>query len=135
MAEKQNQTLSSKYPTLLKQFIEVMASQTKYADVIELAVQACHRGLKQEDKIIKINNWLRIEDLIGHFVTDCCREDPYAVTTAKDLYDSFNLWWQINIDCKVPSQKRFGTILGKIFQRSKSGTYKYAGIGLNITPD
>lgn len=70
------------------------------------------------------------EDLLGHFLKDCCFEDSDTTTTAADLYDRFRKWWEINVSRKILSQKKFGGMMVKKFKRSKSGTYRYFGIGL-----
>ena len=70
------------------------------------------------------------EDLLGHFITECCYEDPGIETTAKDLYSAFKTWWKINVSRKELSQKRFGGMMVKRYRRSKSGTYRYFGIGI-----
>lgn len=72
----------------------------------------------------------RDEDLLGHFMNECCYEDPGTETTAKELYARFGEWWKINVSRKVLSQKKFGGMMVKKFNRSKSGTYRYFGIGL-----
>lgn len=72
----------------------------------------------------------RDEDLLGHFIDECCYEDPHAETSAKDLYDTFKKWWEANVSRKALSQKRFGGMFGKKFKRSKSGTCRYFGIKL-----
>ena len=70
------------------------------------------------------------EDLIGHFILECCIEVKGAETPAKDLYDRFRDWWATNVSRKPLSQKRFGGMFGKRFLRSKSGTCRYFGVGL-----
>jgi len=72
----------------------------------------------------------RDEDLLGHFLNECCFEDPGIETTAKELYERFSEWWKINVSRKVLSQKKFGGMMVKKFKRSKSGTYRYFGVGL-----
>lgn len=72
----------------------------------------------------------RNEDLLGHFLKDCCYEGQDVTTTAAELYDRFRKWWEINVSRKILSQKKFGGMMVKKFKRSKSGTYRYFGIGL-----
>jgi len=72
----------------------------------------------------------RNEDLLGHFLKDCCYEDPGTESTAAELYDRFRKWWEINVSRKILSQKKFGGMMVKKFNRSKSGTYRYFGVGL-----
>ncbi len=57
-------------------------------------------------------------------------EQADITTTAADLYDRFRKWWEINVSRKILSQKKFGGMMVKKFKRSKSGTYRYFGIGL-----
>jgi len=70
------------------------------------------------------------QDLLGHFLNECCIEGPNMETTAKELYARFGEWWEINVSKKVLSQKKFGGMMVKKFKRSKSGTYRYFGVGL-----
>ena len=87
------------------------------------------RGLDPPPAVIDASReYRRDEDLIQHFVDDCCNEVKGAETTAKDLYDCFKKWWETNISRKPLSQKKFGGMLGKKFQRSKSGTCRYFGV-------
>jgi putative DNA primase/helicase len=89
------------------------------------------KGLAPPPVVIDASKeYRRDEDLIGHFIDDCCYESKGAETTAKDLYDCFKKWWETNVSRKTLSQKKFGGMLGKKFQRSKSGTCRYFGIRL-----
>jgi len=72
----------------------------------------------------------RDEDLLGHFLNECCYEEPGTESTAKELYDRFREWWKINVSRKILSQKKFGGMMKKKFKKSKSGTYRYFGVGL-----
>lgn len=88
-------------------------------------------GLDPPAKVLDATKeYRRDEDLLGHFLKDCCFEDPKAETTAADLYDRFRKWWEINVSKKILSQKKFGGMMVKKFKRSKSGTYRYFGVGL-----
>lgn len=90
------------------------------------------RGLDPPPRVIKASKEYRQdEDLLGHFIEDCCYTDPQAETPAKDLYDAFKKWWEENVSRKVLSQKRWGGMMVKKFGRRRSGTYRYLGIGLN----
>jgi len=72
----------------------------------------------------------RDEDMLGHFLKDCCYEELGIETTSAELYDRFRKWWEINVSRKVLSNKKFGGMMVKKFKRAKSGTYRYFGIGL-----
>ena len=89
-------------------------------------------GLEPPAKVVDATReYRRDEDLLGHFLMDCCFEDPKMETAAADLYDRFRKWWEINVSRKILSQKKFGGMMVKKFKRSKSGTYRYFGVGLN----
>lgn len=103
--------------------------------ILAWAVRGClqwqEKGLAAPPVVIEASkDYRRNEDLIQHWVDDCCYEIKGAETTARDLYDSFKKWWETNISRKTLSQKRFGGMLGKKFQRSKSGTCRYFGVEL-----
>ena len=100
------------------------------------AVRGClqwqEKGLAPPPAVIDASNeYRKNEDLIQHFIDDCCYEAKGAETTARDLYDTFKKWWELNVSRKSLSQKRFGGMMTKKFQHSKSGIYIYFGIGIN----
>ncbi len=103
--------------------------------ILAWAVRGClqwqAQGLKPPPAVIDASKeYRRDEDLIGHFIDDCCYESKGSETLAKDLYDCFKKWWESNISRKALSQKKFGGMLGKKFRRSKSGTCRYFDIEL-----
>lgn len=90
------------------------------------------RGLDPPPEVIDATKeYRKDEDLIDHFVTECCYTSPDAETSAKDLYAVFKKWWEENVSRKSISQKRFGGMMTKKFKRQKSGIYMYLGIGIN----
>lgn len=92
-------------------------------------IQWQERGLDPPAIVVDATkNYRRDEDLIGHFVEECCAEVKGAETTARDLYDHFKKWWEANVSRKPLSQKRFGGMFGKKFPRSKSGICRYFGV-------
>lgn len=70
------------------------------------------------------------EDILGDFIDEHCFRDPKTRTPASDLYDRFSEWYDINVSKKGMSQRNFGKLLSKEFDRVKKGTYQYIGIGL-----
>lgn len=108
--------------------------------ILAWAVRGClqwqEQGLNPPPAVIDASKeYRRDEDLIQHFIDDCCYKAKGVETTAKDLYDCFKKWWETNVTRKALSQKRFGGMMVKKFQRSKSGTYRYFGIGVNDEDD
>ncbi len=70
------------------------------------------------------------EDLIGEWLSANCIVHDEAWGGAKDLFNNFSEWWLENISNTPISQKRFGTILGKRFERVPDRLVWYRGIGL-----
>ncbi len=72
----------------------------------------------------------REEDMLGEFLDACCYVGDDAHATAKDLYAAFSAWWTENISPTPMSQKRFGGLVGKRFERVPDRLVWYRGIGL-----
>ena len=88
-------------------------------------------GLKPPPKIIDATmEYRKNEDILLHWIDECCIKDPTIETPSALLYDSFKDWWDENVSKRVISQKKFGNMMVKKFDRYKSGTYRYVGIGL-----
>lgn len=71
--------------------------------------------------------------MIQDFIDECCIVDRDYSVLAADLYDCFKGWFEKNISKKGMSQKRFGTLITKKFDKkkdSKRGVYVYSGLGL-----
>jgi len=80
-------------------------------------------------KRIKYKRFTR--SVLADFVEEKCFLHVDAKTSASDLYNEFCSWFPKKYKVReLPSQKRFGTMVADHFERSKSGTYSYIGIGL-----
>ncbi len=75
------------------------------------------------------------EDSIGDFVDECCLVGSDLKVSAAAVYEVFEGWWRDNVSNRIPKKKRFGQLFGKKFQRVKSGTVWYLGVGLLAKPD
>lgn len=88
----------------------------------------------QDDRlpVLPIHRYMALsKKMLADFVQDCCFIDKAAKTLASDLYNCFIVWYKKRYpEADSPSQKRFGTVLSDHFQKSKTGLYSYAGIGL-----
>jgi len=93
----------------------------------------------------------RNEDMLADFVETCCiiskdlkvkfpgiKEEqlldtaPETLRTSfKDIKENFEAWYQVYRGKKVPSSKFLGDKLGERFEKKKSGTTYYLGIGIN----
>ncbi len=72
----------------------------------------------------------RGEDMLADFVDETCQlQEGYKVSAA-NIYDAFRKWFEGNYGKKIPSQKRFGTLMSKKFERQKEGVYFYLGLRL-----
>ena len=73
----------------------------------------------------------RDEDLLGDFFEECCVTGPEYDVNATDLYKEFKTWWEESISKNSPSQKTFGRLVGKRFEKQKKGgLYRYFGVAL-----
>ena len=90
------------------------------------------RGLDPPPAVLDATgNWQRDEDILEDFIEECCYRDPAATVGASELYDAFAEWYQKNVSKKGLSQRRFGGFMRYAgFEKIKSGTYSYSGIGL-----
>ena len=77
-----------------------------------------------------VEEYQRDEDILADFVDECCILGQEYKVGATALYDVFERWWKKNVSKNAPKQKRFGTLMGRRFERVKDGIYKYLGIGL-----
>jgi len=90
-------------------------------------------GLAPPQKIIDaVAAYLRDEDRLADFIEACCCLDPEATTASAVLYDSFKEWYSENESQKyIMPVRKFGLLMGKKFERIKSGTIYYKGIALS----
>lgn len=73
----------------------------------------------------------REEDILEDFIEEYCYRDTEIKIEASNLYDAFNEWFLKNVSKKGLSQKKFGRLMRKAgFDKVKSGTYAYIGLGL-----
>jgi len=77
-----------------------------------------------------VDEYQKDEDSVGDFIEECCITGPGYSVPAAALYDRFEEWWKENVSNRIPKKKRFGQWIGKRFERVKSGTIRYTGIGL-----
>ena len=77
-----------------------------------------------------VEEYQRDEDSVGDFIEECCITGPEYSVTAAALYERFEGWWKENVSNRIPKKKRFGQWIGKRFERVKSGSNKYIGLGL-----
>jgi putative DNA primase/helicase len=82
-----------------------------------------------------VKEYQRDEDIISDFIEECCVVGPECFVGATAIYEVFEEWWKTNVSNKVPKQKRFGTLLGRRFEKIRGSTFKYVGVGLLNKPD
>lgn len=81
-----------------------------------------------------VKKYQQDEDSVGDFIDECCIIDSKCTVSAAAVYATFEEWWKENVSNRIPKKKRFGQWFGKRFERQKSGTVKYLGVGL-LTDD
>jgi len=90
-------------------------------------------GRLKRPAVIKaaVNDYQRDEDSVADFIDQCCVVGSEFKVKSADVYDVFVPWWQENVSKKyVPVKKKFGKWFGLRFERIKSGTIWYHGVGL-----
>jgi putative DNA primase/helicase len=75
-------------------------------------------------------DYRRREDMLADFIDETCQIDSDWRESAARMYDAFRKWFEANYSKKIPSQKRFGTLMSKKFERQKDGVYFYRGLKL-----
>jgi len=92
------------------------------------------QGLNPPKDIIEATaQYRRDEDILADWLEDYCKVGPDEKGQATDLYDHFVKWYRKNISRKKDfSQRRFGTLMGRRFEKTKSvGTVFYTGVDLD----
>ena len=107
----------------------------EYPGILAWMVRGCleyqQRGLDPPPVVKEaVEEYQRDEDILADFVDECCVVGEGYQVGATALYDIFERWWKKNVSKNAPKQKRFGTIMGRRFERKKDNVYKYLGIGL-----
>lgn len=91
-------------------------------------------GLNPPAVILKATaEYRRREDDLAGFLEEKCEIREGAEVTAKAIYSAFKEWFIANIADKAPSQKRFGEMLGRRFEKDSNGpgkTIRYLGLEL-----
>ncbi len=77
-----------------------------------------------------VAEYRRDEDLLADWIEERCIMGENYETSSTVLYADFEEWYQANVGKKVPSQRAFGRMLAKKFEKSKKGTISYRGIAL-----
>ena len=107
----------------------------EYPGILAWMVRGClqylQRGLDPPPVVKEaVEEYQRDEDILADFVDECCIVGEGYKVGATALYDIFERWWKKNVSKNAPKQKRFGSLMGRRFERIKDGVYKYQGIGL-----
>jgi len=111
--------------------------ESVYPSILAWFVKGCIEWQKAGYKLIQpaavkaaVSDYQKDEDSVGDFISECCIiGDAFSVTAAA-VYEQFDAWWKENVSNRVPKKKRFGQWFSARFEKSKSGTIKYIGVGL-----
>lgn len=92
-------------------------------------------GLAPPECVLEeIKQYRRDQDLLADFLEDKCIVAEHQKVQSSKIYDIFSTWFEKNISKKGLSQKKFGTLMSKKFDKAKSiGVFYY--YGLDILPD
>jgi putative DNA primase/helicase len=114
--------------------------RAEYPGILAWAVQGClewqRQGLNPPPEVLAATEEYKSEmDLIGKWIEECCITAPHATAKASELYGNYKRWVENNGGFPLSSTK-FGMKLGdRGYQKEKSGTVVYHGIGLLDTSD
>lgn len=106
--------------------------------ILAWLIQGClnyqKEGLKPPTEVIEATaEYRRDEDILADWLDDYCLVGPDEKGQASNLYDHFVKWFRVNVSKRKDfSQRRFGTLVGRRFEKSKSdGIVYYTGIDLD----
>lgn len=114
--------------------------RAEYPGILAWAVQGClewqQQGLNPPPEVLAATEEYKSEmDLIGKWIEECCITVTHATAKAGALYSNYKRWVEDNGGFPLSSTK-FGMKLGdRGYQKEKSGTVVYRGIGLLDTTD
>lgn len=109
--------------------------KTEYPGILAWLVRGClrwqERGL-DPPSIVKnaVADYRRSEDVLADFLNECCLIGEEYEAGATELYSRFEIWYEKNISKRIPKQRWFGKQMSLGFEKSKSGTFFYHGVGL-----
>jgi len=88
-------------------------------------------GLKRPPVVkAAVEEYRRDEDILADFVEQCCIEGELLRVGATQAYEAFKEWWRNNVHNRPFSQKKFGTLFQKRYEKRKGQTVSYFGVGL-----
>ena len=99
-------------------------------------VQGCldwHRdGLTMPKEVQAVTDEYRdSEDVLAHFLAECCTEGQGLFCRAAPLYAAYKAWWERNEAGKPPTQRNLGEALtGRGFERYTNNGTCYRGLEL-----
>jgi phage/plasmid-associated DNA primase len=73
------------------------------------------------------------EDLLKEFIDEYCDVDPDLVSYSSELFAAFLSWYELEISSKGCSQRFFGLLMGKKFNKCRekgTGLTVYEGVKL-----
>lgn len=102
--------------------------------IVRGCLQYQQQGLAPPPKVKEaVAEYRRDEDLLADWIEENCVLGEDYITAATTLYGDFKEWYQENVGKFVPSQRAFGRMLAKKFDKVKKGTMSYRGIALLAT--
>lgn len=109
--------------------------ESEACGILSWLIRGClewqEKGLATPPKVaMATKEYHRDEDVLGDFIEEYCYLDSTVKVEASDIFDVFTEWWEKNVSKKPISQRRFGKMMSKRYDKVKSGTYKYIGIDL-----
>ena len=108
-----------------------------YPNILAWFVKGCLEWQKAGCKLIQpaavkaaVQEYRQDEDSVGDFISECCIIGEEYHVSAAAVYERFEEWWRENVSNRIPKKKRFGQWFSKRFEKVKSSTITYIGVGL-----
>ena len=101
--------------------------------LIRGSLQWQRQGLNPPQAVLEATaGYRRDEDLLADFIDECCNLGRYLEVGAKELYESFSIWFESNVSKKILSQKKFGSLMRRKFEHKRGSTGRVVYQGLDL---
>lgn len=103
------------------------------AKLVRGCLEYQRQGLNPPRKVLEDSlKYRRNEDDMQDFIDACCETGPEYEIKAKEVYDRYKSWWEEVSPNRPMSNKKFGELFSKKFEKRKSGGIIYLGVKLRL---
>jgi translation initiation factor 1 (eIF-1/SUI1) len=106
------------------QFARIDGRRHSRMDIVKIYSALCESigsgGYVAPGVELQITENNEYKNIINDFIDECCSQEKYATTNAKDLYLRFVNWYRENKAGDIPTNTWFGRLMGERFAKHKS---------------